>query len=88
MGSAPGAAVPLPGYPDYHGPTRDRPTSGVIPRLALAAPRSLTAVARSMLDPLMGCAVQILHSRSCGNESRRRLSFLGAPSGSGDWIAS
>src|SRR6516164_8483773 len=34
-----------------------------------------------MLDPLMGCAVQLLRSRSCRNE-------LGAPSGSGDWIAS
>ena len=41
-----------------------------------------------MLDPLMGCAVQLLRFRSCRNESRRRLSFLGAPSGSGDWIAS
>ena len=36
----------------------------------------------------MDCAVQLLHSRSCRNENRRRLSFLGAPSGSGDWIAS
>jgi len=25
------------------------------------------------------CAVQLLRSRSCRNESRRRLSFLGAP---------
>ena len=36
----------------------------------------------------MGCSVQNLHSRSCRNESRRRLDFLDAPSGSGDWIPS
>ena len=36
----------------------------------------------------MGCAVQLLRSHSCRNERRCRLSFLGAPSGSGDWIAS
>jgi hypothetical protein len=30
----------------------------------------------------------LLHSRSCRNESRRRLSFPGASGGSGDWIAS
>jgi hypothetical protein len=40
-----------------------------------------------MLDPLIGCSIQLLHSRSCRNESRR-LGFLDAPSRSGDWIAS
>ena len=45
------------------------------------------AVAREQQRPDL-CAVQLLRSRSCRNESGRRLSFLGAPSGSDDWIAS
>jgi hypothetical protein len=81
----PGSIWEAPLAPLYH-PCRppDLPISGVIPRLALPRIAKPDCRPRSMLDPLMDWAVQLLES--CGNDSRR-VSFFGAPSGYGGWIA-
>jgi hypothetical protein len=50
--------------------------------LVISIPRSEAAVRSWTVRS------HLLHSRSCRNESRCRLSFLGASNGSGHWIAS